>query len=91
MVQLIAATTTDTGLKVHAELDENKYPKGVKVSDAQMAAINLSAIHSMATGTTRSRRATKSATENELTDLFMDGPKLPIDVANVLMSGIYLL
>jgi hypothetical protein len=28
----------------------------------------------MATGTTRSRRATKSATENELTDLFMDGP-----------------
>ena len=42
MVQLIAATTTDTGLKVHAELDENKYPKGVKVSDAQMAAVNLS-------------------------------------------------
>jgi Rhodopirellula transposase DDE domain len=29
-------------LKVRAELDENKYPKGVKVSDAQMAALNLS-------------------------------------------------
>ena len=42
IVQLIAATTTDTGLKVRAELDENKYPKGVKISDAQMAAINLS-------------------------------------------------
>ena len=42
IVQLIAATTTDTGLKVRAELDENKYPEGVKVSDAQMAAINLS-------------------------------------------------
>jgi Rhodopirellula transposase DDE domain len=42
IVQLIAATTTDTGLKVHAELDENKYPKGVKVSDTQMAAVNLS-------------------------------------------------
>jgi hypothetical protein len=41
IVQLIAATTTDTGLKVRAELDENKYPKGVKVSDAQMAAVNL--------------------------------------------------
>jgi hypothetical protein len=27
---------------VRAELDENKYPKGVKVSDAQMAAVNLS-------------------------------------------------
>jgi hypothetical protein len=41
IVQLIAATTTDTGLKVRAELDENQYPKGVKVSDAQMAAVNL--------------------------------------------------
>jgi hypothetical protein len=42
IVQLIAATTTDTGLKVRAELDENKYPKGIKVSDAQLAAVNLS-------------------------------------------------
>ena len=41
IVQLISATTTDTGLKVRAELDENKYPKGVKVSDLQMAAVNL--------------------------------------------------
>ena len=31
IVQLIAATTTDTGLRVRAELDENKYPKAVKV------------------------------------------------------------
>ena len=42
IVQLIAATTTNAGLKVRAELDERKYPKGVKVSDAQMAALNLS-------------------------------------------------
>src|ERR1700741_2776003 len=41
IVQLIAATTTDGGLKVRAELDEKKYPKGVKVSDLQMAAVNL--------------------------------------------------
>jgi Rhodopirellula transposase DDE domain len=41
IVQLISATTTDTGLKVRAELDENKYPKGVKVSDLQMAAVHL--------------------------------------------------
>jgi hypothetical protein len=27
---------------VRAELDENKYPKGVTVSDAQLAAVNLS-------------------------------------------------
>src|SRR5216684_4443002 len=41
IVHLIAATTTDAGLKVRAELDENKYPKGVKVSDLQIAAVNL--------------------------------------------------
>ncbi len=38
IVQLVSATTTDTGLKVRAELDENKYPKDVKVADLQMAA-----------------------------------------------------
>jgi hypothetical protein len=42
IVQLIAATVTDTGLKVRAELDERKYPKGLKVSDAQLAAVNIS-------------------------------------------------
>jgi len=42
IVQLIAATTTEAGLKVRAELDENKYPKGIKVSDAQLATVNLS-------------------------------------------------
>jgi len=41
IVQLIAATTTDTGLKVRALLDEAKYPKGVKVTDVQLAAVNL--------------------------------------------------
>ena len=40
-VQLIAAMTTEAGFKVRAELDENKYPKGVKVSDAQLASVNL--------------------------------------------------
>jgi Rhodopirellula transposase DDE domain len=42
IVQLIAATKTDTGLKVRAELDENKYPKGVKISDTQLAAVRIS-------------------------------------------------
>jgi hypothetical protein len=42
IVQLIAATTTQAGLTVRAESDENKYPKGVKVSDAQLGAVNLS-------------------------------------------------
>jgi Rhodopirellula transposase DDE domain len=43
IVQLIAATTTDTGLTVRAALDDNKYPKGVKVSAAELAAVNLAA------------------------------------------------
>ena len=41
IVQLIAATTTEAGLKVRAKLDEKKYPKGIKVSDTQLAAVNL--------------------------------------------------
>jgi DNA-binding phage protein len=41
IVQLIAATTTKTGLKVRCELDHNTYPKGIKVSDAEMDAVNL--------------------------------------------------
>ena len=41
IVQLIAATTTKAGLTVNSELDTNSYPKGIKVADAQMDAINL--------------------------------------------------
>ena len=41
IVSLIAATTTKKGLKVHAEIDDQKYPQGVKVADQQMAQINL--------------------------------------------------
>jgi hypothetical protein len=39
IVATIAATTTRTGLRVHAALDTSRYPTGVKVSDAQMAAL----------------------------------------------------
>jgi hypothetical protein len=42
VVQLIAGTATDSGLTVRAELDENKYPKGIEVSDAELAEVNLS-------------------------------------------------
>ncbi len=41
IVSLIAATTTRTGLTVHARLDERSYPKGIKITDAQLAALNL--------------------------------------------------
>ena len=41
IVQLIGATTTKTGLTVACRIDTNLYPKGVTVSDEEMAAINL--------------------------------------------------
>jgi transposase len=41
IVSLIAGTRTRTGLTVHAELDEGTYPKGIKVTDEQMAGLNL--------------------------------------------------
>jgi hypothetical protein len=41
IVDLISATTTRTGLTVHCELDESHYPKGIVVSDEQMASLNI--------------------------------------------------
>lgn len=42
VVELISATTTKTGLKVECAIDPRTYIKGVKVSDAEMAALNIS-------------------------------------------------
>ena len=41
IVDLIGATTTKTGLTVRCELDTRAYPKGVTVSDEDMAALNI--------------------------------------------------
>ncbi len=41
IVQLIAATTTKTGLKVRSEIDANTYPAGIKVTDAEMEEIRI--------------------------------------------------
>jgi hypothetical protein len=41
IVNLISATTTRTGLSVHCELDTKRYPKAIKVSDEEIAAINI--------------------------------------------------
>jgi transposase len=43
VVNLIAATTTSTGLKVQSALDRNPYPPGRSVSDAEMDALYLRA------------------------------------------------
>ncbi len=41
IIQLIGATSTSTGLNVQCCLDENDYPKAIKVSDAEMNAISI--------------------------------------------------
>src|SRR3954462_10501230 len=41
VVELIAATTTKTGLTVACELDTADYPKGLKVTDAEMDTIAI--------------------------------------------------
>jgi transposase len=41
IVNLIAATTTRAGLTVHSQLDTDIYPTGIKVSDKEVAAIDI--------------------------------------------------
>src|ERR1017187_563756 len=41
VVELIASTTTRAGLTVRCELDTRDYPKGIKVSDAEMMTLNI--------------------------------------------------
>jgi hypothetical protein len=41
IVKLIGATKTRAGLTVECELDESEYEKGRKISDEEMATINL--------------------------------------------------
>src|SRR5208282_3267156 len=41
IVNLIASTTTTTGLVVRAALDTNHYETGIKVSDTDLAKLNI--------------------------------------------------
>jgi hypothetical protein len=41
IINLIANTKTRTGLRIRAGLDPAKYPTGIKVSDAEISALNL--------------------------------------------------
>ena len=41
IVELIGATTSTAGLTVRCQLDENLYPSGIKVSDEEMAELNI--------------------------------------------------
>jgi hypothetical protein len=41
IVNLIGNTKTRTGLTIKAELDESRYPTGIKVSDEELAAVRI--------------------------------------------------
>lgn len=41
MIELISHTTTNAGLVVTARKDSHTYPTGIKVSDAELATLNL--------------------------------------------------
>jgi hypothetical protein len=41
IINLIAGTATNAGLKIRAELDRGSYPIGVAVADKELAAVNL--------------------------------------------------
>jgi hypothetical protein len=53
IVQLIGATTTETGLKVCCEIDGNLYPKGVEVTDGEIQAITSRGTNFTASGIIR--------------------------------------
>ena len=62
IVSLIAATKTEAGLRIRCELDEGKYPKGRKVTDKEMASLNLrrASFHGDWNYTLRPRKSAKA-------------------------------
>jgi hypothetical protein len=41
IINLIASTRTKSGLRIRAELDRTQYPTGIKITNAQLSALNL--------------------------------------------------
>ena len=41
VIQFISHTTTETGLRVKAELDQRQFQEGIKVSDEELSRVNL--------------------------------------------------
>src|SRR4029079_16288194 len=52
IVDLIAATTTTSGLTVDCVLDPRRYAKGIKVSDEEVSCLNIEGDESTRSGTT---------------------------------------
>ena len=60
IVNLIASTTTQTGLKIEAEIDTNLYPKGLRVTDEELKKSTSKKPTSMVNGITPSSRQPES-------------------------------
>jgi len=62
VVELIGATTTKSGLKVESALDTRTYQKGIKVSKAEMARLDITGdpFHSEWNYTIRPRQPSQS-------------------------------
>jgi Rhodopirellula transposase DDE domain len=45
IIELISATSTATGLTIQAAYDPEWYPKGVKITDTELAAVPLAPHH----------------------------------------------
>ena len=41
IVNLIASTTTTSGLTIQCQLDQNHYPIGIKITDSELASVNI--------------------------------------------------
>jgi|SRR5450755_937683 len=41
IINLIAGTTTSTGLKLYAQLDQREYERGIDITDEQLASVNI--------------------------------------------------
>ena len=41
IINLIANTSTSTGLKLYAQLDDRTYQPGIEITDEQLAAVNI--------------------------------------------------
>ena len=41
IINLIAHTSTSTGLRLYAQLDDRTYERGIEITDEQLAAVNI--------------------------------------------------
>ncbi|MGX1117304.1 hypothetical protein RKD37_002667 [Streptomyces ambofaciens] len=79
MLQIIAATTSRTGLTVQAELDSGEYPTGIPVSDDEIAALPITrhCVHGDWNYTLHPQRPTDTATTTSTQDEGRGGPTGP--------------